>query len=145
MATKKREEKRLKHQENSRRVMAKIQKKIRAELLDEIYSRLLKIVPKMVLNRKLPPIMSEKFKLLQNAAYTFLMCLNGCPVNSMENSFYLSLASIIAEYIIKTLHTVINAEKIATEGVFMQRSVETKTGKRNKELLEFMKNVSGKR
>lgn len=74
--------------------------KLISVMLDKITEKLQATLLQLIMDKS-PQMMTKTCRKLQNAAYSFLICLNGTPDSFEENDIYLNLASIIADYIVK--------------------------------------------
>lgn len=93
------------------KLLLQIEKKITGDILDEIACKLLKKLPKMIIARKKPLLMTCNALKLRNSALKLISTINGQPRDKNELDCYQNFAGIISDFVVKSMTSSMNPVK----------------------------------
>lgn len=134
------EEKLKNDRDDAIKLLRQIESKIAGDVFDEITEKLQKKLPKMILNRRDPMMMTQNFQRLHNFAHNIIVSINGPPKDENDEEQYRSFAGIIGDFVVKTLaDSMGTGTKKHTKNVKKLKAVEM-----NQDLLNIAQNLMEK-
>lgn len=120
-------------QEDAGKLLQQIEKKVIADVFDEIVCRLLNKLSKVIAKRMEPGIMTSNRKALLDKALSLLFATNGQPKDEMTLEHYYRLAQVTGDFVFNTMaDSVIPSKKKKHFTAKPMNSVE-----RNQDLLKI--------
>lgn len=134
------EDKKRNKRDDALKLLEQIERKVTGDIFDEIMNKLVKKLPKMIVDRKEPLMMSSNNQKLRNSAFGMLLAINGPPRDEEEADFYQSFSGIIGDFVLKTMMDSMNPIK----NVEVKNLKQLKAIEKNQGLIKIANNLINK-
>ena len=93
------------------KLLRQIERKISGDILDEITCNIKRKLPKLIICREEPSMVSENVQKLQQSAFNIIVATNGPPQDRDSLDQFKSFAGVISDFIVKTMEDSVNPKK----------------------------------